>query len=297
MIPLNYHHLYYFYVIARSGSIAKACDALLLAQPTLSAQLRQLEKSLGVKLFERFKQRLHLTEAGRFVLDYAESIFEMGEELQDSLRDQSHQGKVALQLGVVSGTPRAFGHALLSEALKDPQLAQIDLEEGPEEKLLRELRAHRLDAILSDRGAGVLTKEYENHLIAKVPIYFAASPHLARRYPRLPQNLDQAPFILPSAPGAVSEQILERLAAWNVNPRLVAKVQDVELARRLAIDGHGIVPLNAYTIQVSQPVKHLHVLRCQPALNVFESVYLITRPRRWANPIVQVLLKNFRLPL
>ena len=85
MIPFNYHHLYYFYVIAKAGSIAKACETLLLSQPAISTQLKQLEKSLGSPLFERRKQRLFLTEQGRFVLDYAESIFEMGQELLGSL--------------------------------------------------------------------------------------------------------------------------------------------------------------------------------------------------------------------
>ncbi|MDQ7774192.1 MAG: LysR family transcriptional regulator, partial [Elusimicrobiales bacterium] len=95
MIPINYHHLYYFYTIARAGSITKACAELLLAQSTLSAQLKQLEKALGRRLFDRKNQRLSLTEEGRLVLDYAESIFEMGKELQDAMRDRPLAGRIA----------------------------------------------------------------------------------------------------------------------------------------------------------------------------------------------------------
>ena len=92
MIPLNYHHLYYFYMIARAGSITKACETLLLAQATVSAQLQELEKAFGRPLFERRKKRLFLTEDGRIVLDYAESIFDLGRELQDTLRDKPREG-------------------------------------------------------------------------------------------------------------------------------------------------------------------------------------------------------------
>lgn len=96
MIPLNYHHLYYFYVIAKEGSIAKACGRLLLAQPTLSAQLKQFEKNIGRPLFERRPRKLTLTEEGRIVLDYAESIFELGEEMRDALNDRPLSGGLSL---------------------------------------------------------------------------------------------------------------------------------------------------------------------------------------------------------
>lgn len=297
MIPLNYHHLYYFYVIARTGSIVKACDTLLLAQPTLSAQLRLLEKSLGATLFNRVKQRLHLTDAGRMVLDYAESIFETGQELQDALRDRPKEGKMAVQVGVVTGTPRSFGHALLNKALDYQDIHHVVLSEGRMDVLLKELREHRLDAVLADWPASGADREFENHLLAKIPIVFAASTALARRYGPLPKGLEGAPLILPSGPGYVSHQINERFAQWKIRPNIIAEVQDVEIARRLALDGRGIAILNAYTVKVSLPAHRLQVVRCQPALDVVEPVYLITRPRRWTNPVVRYLLENFKLAI
>ena len=101
MTSINYRHLYYFYVIARAGTISKACETLLLAQSTLSAQLSGLETSLGRRLFDRKKQRLHLTDDGRMVLDYAQSIFRMGQELQDTLKDRPVSGRLEIQLGVL----------------------------------------------------------------------------------------------------------------------------------------------------------------------------------------------------
>src|SRR5688572_17549936 len=113
MIQFNYHHLYYFHEVARAGSIAKACEKLLLSQPAVSTQIKRLEKSLGSPLFERRKQRLHLTDQGRFVLDYAENIFEMGQRLKDNLKGRSGAERLTLRVGILSGTPRAFGHALV----------------------------------------------------------------------------------------------------------------------------------------------------------------------------------------
>ncbi|MDD5657668.1 MAG: LysR family transcriptional regulator, partial [Elusimicrobia bacterium] len=98
MIPLNYHHLYYFFVVAREGSVAKAKEKLLLSQPTISAQIKELEEYLGHPLFERRKQRLHLTEDGRMALDYAERIFDLGEELKDVLSDRPPHARLRAQI-------------------------------------------------------------------------------------------------------------------------------------------------------------------------------------------------------
>ena len=93
MIPLNYHHLYYFYVIAKEGSVSKAAKTLRLAQPTLSAQLKQFESFLDKKLFERENRKLKLTEDGHRILGYAKSIFDLGQELMDHVGDLSQKGR------------------------------------------------------------------------------------------------------------------------------------------------------------------------------------------------------------
>ena len=134
MIPLNYHHLYYFYVIAKAGTIIKACETLLLAQSTVSAQLKLFEAALGRRLFERKKQRLFLTEDGRLVLDYAESIFEMGQELQDAIRDKPLAGRVAIQVGILNAAPRAFGHALLECLLREAPTAHVTGTDCPQDE-------------------------------------------------------------------------------------------------------------------------------------------------------------------
>ena len=82
---LNYHHLLYFYTVAREGSMARASAVLHLTQPTVSSQIKALEEALGEKLFERRGRGLALTETGHIVYRYAEEIFTLGRELQDML--------------------------------------------------------------------------------------------------------------------------------------------------------------------------------------------------------------------
>lgn len=295
MISLNYHHLYYFYTIARAGTITRACKTLLLAQSTLSAQLKQLEASLGGKLFEREKQRLVLTEKGRMVLGYAESIFEMGRELEDAIRDRPQTGRAAVNVGILNGTPRAFGHALLECLLRDPALPRVTVQEGSLGELVTGLNQQKLDVALSDvsirsRDQGALF----NHLISRVPVVLAAAPALAARCRKIPQDLDGAPFILPSQPSQVYHQVQEALAQWNIRPHVVAEVQDVELARRLAMAGHGIAPMNEYTVAASLPAGRLKAISASRSFGIYESVYLITRKRKWPNPMADRLVNNFR---
>jgi LysR family transcriptional activator of nhaA len=297
MIPINYHHLYYFYVIAKAGTINKACKTLLLAQSTVSAQLKQFEAALGRRLFERKKQRLYLTEDGRLVLDYAESIFEMGQELLDALGDRPETGRIGIQVGISNASSRVFGQALLECILKESPTASVTVLEGGLRELLSGLREQTLDVVLSDVSLRSQDQdELSNHLVGKVPIVLAAAPHLSRRYRKIPRDLDGAPFILPSASSQVHHQIQDALARWKVRPKVVAEVQDAESARRLALAGHGIAPLTACTLSASLPAKGLGVIGSEHSLGVCESVYLVTRRRKWPHPLVGRLIKDYRLP-
>lgn len=294
MIPLNYHHLYYFYVVAKEGSIAKAKERLLLAQPTISGQLKELEAQLGRPLFERRRQRLHLTEQGRFVLDYAERIFDLGTEMADALRDQPPEGRLRAQIGLVTGTPRAIAQALVDHLLDAFPKAHLTVRDDDLAGLEADLRAHRLDLILSDSplsseaGAELLSRS-----AGRVPVALAAAPALARRLRPLPKALDGAPFIIPAQPSQVFHQVRDLLARWKVKPDIVAEVQDQELARRLAVAGRGVVPLNRLSLKASVAAKELVEL-ARP-LGVHEPVYLIARQRRWLNPLAERALDRFRL--
>lgn len=297
MIPFNYHHLYYFYVIAKAGSISKACDTLFLAQSTLSAQIKLFEKSLGKNLFERHKQRLILTEEGRIVLDYAESIFEMGEEMRDTLNDKPKKNEISIQIGILNGTPRSFGQALLEHIFSSKKNVLAAVKEGNLDDLLTDLHQHKLDVILTDVSIhNQDQKEFMNHLVGKIPVIFAAAPQVARKIKNIPNDLEGAPLILPSLPSQIYRQVLDLFAEWKVNPKIIAEIQDVELARRMALAGHGIVALNAYTVSVSLPKNSLIPIKSPKPIEIYESVFLVTRKRKFTNPVAENLLQTFRLP-
>lgn len=298
MVPLNFHHLYYFYVIATEGSIAKACKTLLLSQPAVSSQLGLLERSLGLTLFERRNQRLHLTEEGRFVLEYATTIFETAAELQKNMKRRAPSAQPEVRVGILSGTARAFGHALAECILTRRPEARVTVREGSLKGLLGELGEQAVDMILSTvsiNGSG--RGKFHNHLVGRVPIVLAASPSLARRHPRFPRDLDGAPFILPAPPSPVYRQILDRLAEWKVEPKSVVEVQDAELARSLALSGRGITPLNAFTLSKGLGPGKLAIVGSERKLGLFEPVYIISAERRWPNPLVRHVSREFRLPV
>ncbi len=297
MIETNYHHLYYFYVIASSGTMSRAAEKLLLNQSTLSIQLRQFERSLGRTLFERRKQRLHLTPDGRRVLEYARRIFEAGKEMETALKEGGPVGRRTFTVGLLGGTPRAFGHALLRGLRRFDPDALIVLREGALDDLLAELREFKLDALMTDASLrGRDRDDLENHLLAKIPVVLAAAPRLARRFRRLPADFDGAPFVLPSAPSQVYGQILDLISEWAVRPRIVAEIQDVELARRMALSGEGIAPLNSYTVSMSLPKNGLVILGGRRDWGLRESVHLVTRRAGASGPLVASVRREFAAP-
>src|SRR5581483_7692526 len=203
-----------------------------------------------------------LTEQGRFVLDYAESIFEMGQELKDNLKGYPRTERFTVRVGILSGTPRAFGHALVECVLGRFASAYVNVREGPLEKLLTELKEQRLDVLLT--SVSIHSHEqgmFLSHLVGKVPIVFAAAPAIAQRHRVFSPNLNGVPFILPSWPNHLYNQILDLLAEWKITPNVVVEAEDAELVRHLAISGKGIAPLNAYTVSVNQPRNSLTVLK------------------------------------
>ncbi|MBK7575221.1 MAG: LysR family transcriptional regulator [Elusimicrobia bacterium] len=270
-------------MVAKSGSIAKATDTLLLAQPTVSAQIKAFEKFLKRPLFDRRNRKLILTEEGRLVLDYAESIFALGREMEDAVRDRLSGGAVAVQIGVATGTPRAFAQNLLETTLALAPRSPLTLKEGPLEALRGDLRDQRLDVVLSCAGVGGADREgFENHWAGRVPFHFVAAPAVARTVRRWPRDLEGAPFIVPGGSSPAYREVLELLDVWKVRPRVVAEVDDVEIARRLAVAGHGIAPLNEATINVG-PKGALKILDTR-GIALYESAYLITARRKHPIP-------------
>ena len=293
MIPFNFHHLYYFYAIAKAGSVSQAAKELRLSQPALSYQLKHLEEYLNVKLFERKGRKLILTEEGHSALSYAKQIFDVGKEFADGLRDRSQKGRIRIQIGVLNSIPKTFANALLKFILSSEPTAHIQLQEDNLERMTGNLKDHFLDLILADMPVQVSAEdEIQNHLIAKIPIVFCAHATLAKKYKKIPQDLNNAPMIFPTSDSRVFFSVQEYLATHNVTPKIIAEIQDIELARLMAIDKLGIVPLNQF-MALNTP--NLVILNQNAKHDIHESIYIIVKRRKSPHPLVEKIIHDFKL--
>jgi LysR family transcriptional regulator, transcriptional activator of nhaA len=297
MIPFNYHHLYYFYVIAQEGSIAKATQELRLAQPTLSAQLKQLEAFLNVKLFIRENRKLILTEEGHKVLSYAKLIFDIGQELKDRMVDLKHKGRPHINIGVSNYVPKTMIDLLLNFILKNQPDTYIQLEKDKMTKLIQDLEDHAIDIVLTDTPfEKPLGKEYQNKFIAKIPIVFCAHPKFAKKIQKFPKDLSGQPLILPAMPRQIAYRIKEFLYEHHLEPKILGEIGDVEVIRRLALRGYGIAAINELTVKEAPSNKKLIILDRDRKHTIYEKVYIVTKKRKHTLPIVELILNNFLFP-
>src|SRR4051812_2698152 len=194
---INYNHLYYFWMVARHGGVVRASEELMVSQPTVSSQLKQLEKELGHRLFDRVGRGLRLTEAGRVAFNYANEIFSLGHEMQGALERQPAAPAVRLAAGVLDVIPKPLARQLLAPALELPRRVRLVCREDKADRLLADLAARRTDVVLTDSpiGTAVQLQGY-NHLLAESGISFFATPDLAARYRRgFPKSLNDAPVL------------------------------------------------------------------------------------------------------
>ena len=207
---LNYHHLLYFWMVVREGGVSKAADKLRLAQPTVSAQVKLLEDTLGDRLFERQGRRLVLTDLGRTVYRYADEIFGIGRELLDVVKGRQTGGRPQpLTVGVANAVPKLIVYRLLQPALSGDAPVHLVCREDSTHTLLGELATHALDVVIADVPAPphVRVKVF-NHLLGESDVtFFAPAQVAARLRRRFPQSLHDAPMMLPAPNTAIRREI------------------------------------------------------------------------------------------
>lgn len=291
---LNYHHLFYFWNVAREGSIARACDKLLLTQPTISGQIRELERSFGVKLFDKVGRNLVLTEAGREAYRYADEIFTLGQELKGSMQGQPVGRAVRLPIGIHEAMPKLISCKILAAALSLPQPIQIVCHEGPIEQLLARLALYELDGILSDSPAPPSVKVRAfNHLLGECGVSFCASPKLAAKYRRkFPHSLNGAPFLLPLADTSLRKSVDHWLEETGLRVNLRGEFADSALLKAFGQIGAGIfVVPTAIEAEVCRQYR-VKVLARVGAIR--ERFYLISVERKLKQPIVAAIAELAR---
>jgi len=239
---LNYHHLHYFWVVAREGSIAKASRVLRLAQPTISGQIHRLETSLDTKLFARDGRHLVLTETGRAVARYADEIFALGQDLVDHVRRRSKE-PLRLVVGVSDVLAKSIVHRILEPAFRmQDELRVICRQDRTIDAFLAELVGHTVDVVLSNAPATPRTAvKTFSHRLGECGTTWFAAPALARKYrPGFPRSLDTAPLLLPSV-DSTSRRVLDGyFSSSGVRPVVIAELDDSALVGVLGERGLGI---------------------------------------------------------
>lgn len=290
---LNYHHLYYFQIIAREGGIAKAAEKLRLGQPTLSTQLRQLEESLGHLLFERSNRTLVLTEAGKVTLEYADSIFRAGNELMQVLDDKFFSDRTDVKFGALDSVPKRLLLTLLEAALKEGNCT-VSLLEGNGDDLIREMLSHRIDLMISNYPpAASEAGKFYSRSVAKVPVGVFGAPKYASLRKGFPKSVEGQPFVLPTAHSKLRHDLDHYFLLNKLRILPIAETQDTSVQKLLGIEGYGLIPLPEFTTQDLIKEKKLVKIGVLPGVN--EEFWLTSVQRKIENPIAAKVMKSFQL--
>ncbi len=241
---LNYHHLFYFWVVAKEGTISAACKRLLLTQSTISAQLQALEKTLGGKLFERVGRTLTLTEKGRMVFRYADQIFALGSELLEATRGQAPHRPLRLNIGAHDVLPKLVAYRLLEPALNLPKPVHVVCYEGTPMQLMPRLAVREVDLVLTDTPIDphIRVRAY-SHLLGECGISFFATPKLALKLRiGFPQSLHGAPALLPTSNTTMRRSLDKWFDSVGVRPNVVSEFEDSELMMLFGQKERGFFP-------------------------------------------------------
>jgi len=290
MARLNYHHLHYFWAVAKEGNLTRAAARLHVSQSALSTQIRQLEEQLGQALFERQGRTLQLTEAGQLALGYAESIFASGSELLALLREGRRAQRQVLRIGAVATLSRNFQENFLAPLLGRDEV-ELVLQSGSLADLLARLRVHTLDLVLSNqRVHGGADEAWRCRRIARQPVSLVGRPRPRRKAFRFPDDLAELPLLLPGRDNEIRggfDLLCEQL---GIRYRLRAEVDDMALLRLLARDADGVALVPSVVVQDELRSGTLVEYVVVPGL--YESFYAISVPRRFEPPLVKELLSR-----
>jgi LysR family transcriptional activator of nhaA len=291
---LNYHHLRLFWEVARAGSLRAAASRLHLSQPTISAQIKALETSLGEQLFDRTGRGLKLTAQGRLVMDCAAEIFSLGTEMVRSLHGQGSARNLRLNIGITDSLPKLVAWRLIRPAMKAFPNLQLSCAEGHAQELLGSLAAGRLDVVLSDEAApSSMPVKAFNHLLGESPVVFCAAPALAKKLEkRFPALLKDAPVLLPASRTAWRHEMDRWFDSHHIRPLIVAEFDDAALMKTAAADGLGLAPIAAAVLD--EAVDRYGLKPVGRPVRCGFSCYLITLERAMRHPAVAVIAGEAR---
>ncbi len=292
---LNYHHLRYFWTVAKEGSLARAAEKLHVSQPSISEQIRELESAFGERLFQREGRNNKLTAAGRVVFGYAEEIFALGRELMNAVQQRPGAKVLRLYVGVADSFPKLVTNEILRPVFAMPQTAHVICREGKMEDLLVQLAGHRLDIVLADEPASSSTnfKTY-NHSLGETGTTFCAEKKLAAKLKRnFPQSLNDAPALLPTENTSLRRALETWFREQHLQPRIVAEFEDLALMKVMAAEGRGFIALPS--VAVKDAVGHYGFQAIGRTEKCRVQFHAITAERRIAHPAVALITSQARV--
>ncbi len=285
----NYRHLYYFWVVAKEGGMAKAAEKLGMAVQTISTQVRELERSLGYTLLKPSGRGVALTDAGTAAMRQAELIFQLGEKLPGAVRDAVGTPSVRLAVGISEGLAKLAVRQLMQPVMQTPNLRLI-CHEDEFEDLLGDLALHRLDVVLADRPApnNPNLKVY-SHSLGSSPIAWYAPPALASvARKRFPQSLASVPVLLPTSHAAIRLRLDQWFERLGIRPNVVGEFEDSALLKTFGAAGMGVFP--ATELVHEQLTARYGVQRVGACDGVEEHFFAIGAHKKVLHPLVQKLL-------
>lgn len=291
----NYRHLYYFWVVAKEGGMARAATRLGMAVQTVSTQVRELERSLGYALLKPAGRGLVLTDAGREAMRQAEQIFQLGEQLTAAVRDAVGTPVVRLAVGISEGLPKLAVHRLMQPVMKEPNLRLL-CHEDEFEDLLGDLALHRLDVVLADRAAppNPNLKVYSHALGTSPLAWYAPAALLAQARRGFPQSLARVPVLLPTPHAATRARLDQWFERQGVKPRIVGEFEDSALLETFAAAGMGVFP--AAQLMHDELSARYGVRRFGECEGVDEYFFAIAAHKKLLHPLVQKLLPGIQAP-
>ena len=288
--PFNYKHLYYFWVVAKEGGISRAAEKLDMAVQTVSAQVRDLERSLGYALLKPAGRGLALTDAGLAAMQQADQIFQLGEDLPARVRDAVSTPTVRLAVGICDGLPKLVVRRLMQPVMAEPHLRLL-CHEGNLDDLLGDLALHRLDVVLSDRlaPANPNIKLYSHALGVSTIAWYGTADMVAAASQDFPQSLANVPLLLPTGHTAVRARLDNWFEQRAIRPRIVGEFEDSALLKTFGAGGMGVFPAAEWVHD--DLLAHYAVKRLGPCEGVTEHCFAIGTEKKVQHPLVQRLLQ------
>jgi len=297
MQRMNYNHLFYFWLVAREGSVSKAATRLRLAQPTLSGQIRTLESEFGGRLFEKAGRGLRLTEMGRMAFRFADEIFSLGEELVDTVNRGASGTPLRLTIGLADVVTKPMAHRLIRPMLEPPAPMRVIVREDSPEKLLAGLVANELDVLILDAPPGPDSGvRVFCHRLGESGVALLATPKLARRYrPGFPKALDGAPFLLPGRTTGLRRGLEQWFDHLHIRPHVVGEFDDSALVIEFGKSGSGIF---AVPFVVERDVRRNNAFTLVGRVDeVRRELFAVALQRRVSHPGVVSLIEHARREL